>query len=289
MCHELPKTATYLLTESYQADTTDREDHTFCGIMFDVRCQTELPVDYIQIQEVWVRGALGSMGVYTCDDTYASKDKEQWTQVYEGEHKPSERVLVPLKLTTPIQLRPGEGCGLYIHSKTPGDEGLVYDNQTRMVTHKDNYLRILPGMAHLSNKPFGRTGYWGFGWRSNRQFVGRLTYGIKWFLWRPEPTVFYRFPRQFQDMSVLLCWVKKQEGSTIEELPWDCLFFMLNFCRYNWLGDPETLKIGDEEEEAEEEEEEEESDEDGELYHFRPHLRWANTRGSGWSFFNLSA
>ena len=43
---------------------------------------------------------------------------------------------------------------------------------------------IMPGMADLTSQPFSNQspwgGHWGGnGWRQNREFVGRLTYGIK--------------------------------------------------------------------------------------------------------------
>jgi hypothetical protein len=45
-------------------------------------------------------------------------------------------------------------------------------------------------MAHLNPEPFlGQSpwgGGWGNGWRNNREFVGRLSYGVKWLLWTPE-------------------------------------------------------------------------------------------------------
>lgn len=37
-------------------DTPDNEDHTFSGVMFTIEVKTELPVDFIQITEISVRG-----------------------------------------------------------------------------------------------------------------------------------------------------------------------------------------------------------------------------------------
>ena len=47
-------------------------------------------------------------------------------------------------------------------------------------------------MAHLSNRPFGDSGLWGSPWRHNREFVGRVAYGVRWKMWSPE--VHMQFP-----------------------------------------------------------------------------------------------
>ena len=39
-----------------EVDTPDNEDHTFNGVMFTVECKTDLPVDFIQITSLAVRG-----------------------------------------------------------------------------------------------------------------------------------------------------------------------------------------------------------------------------------------
>ena len=46
--------ANYTTHESFEAEMLDHEDHTFCGIMFDLSCESQLPVDYIEISEIWV-------------------------------------------------------------------------------------------------------------------------------------------------------------------------------------------------------------------------------------------
>ena len=40
----------------YDADTPNERDHAFSGIMFDVRCRTLLPIAYVEIVAVHVRG-----------------------------------------------------------------------------------------------------------------------------------------------------------------------------------------------------------------------------------------
>ena len=92
-------------------------------------------------------------------------------------HPASRNDMVELVFTEPVKLRPGQGCGFYVHSALPGDEAIVYDNQRSSVTYQDRCFKVMPGLAHLSNKPFGKRGFWGRPWRTNREFVGRVNYG----------------------------------------------------------------------------------------------------------------
>ena len=70
-----------------------QQDHTFCGIMFNVEVLDDLPVDHVQINSIWVRGALGDMSIYTTPEGWEGKherDKE-WIKLYvvfedESEH-----------------------------------------------------------------------------------------------------------------------------------------------------------------------------------------------------------
>ena len=124
-----------LVHESFTVDTRDHEDHTFCGIMFNCECQTDLPAEYVEITSVAVRGALGPMTVWRTEHGFADRSRqsrmsgggsstrtdkyeceEEWTCVYRGEHDASPETFVDLLLTQPIRLSPGDGCGLYVHS-----------------------------------------------------------------------------------------------------------------------------------------------------------------------------
>ena len=92
----------------------------------------------------------------------------------QGNHEPSPETAVELKLNQPIRLKPGEKCGLYVHSALPGDQAIVYDDQRYRVTYEDACFKVFPGLAHLSNRPFGTRGFWGRPWRNNREFVGKV-------------------------------------------------------------------------------------------------------------------
>mmetsp|Transcript_39419 Transcript_39419/g.45398 ORF Transcript_39419/g.45398 Transcript_39419/m.45398 type:complete len:486 (+) Transcript_39419:198-1655(+) len=63
-----PTNATYETHENVTIDTQDNEDHTFCGIMFPVKCKDILPVDHLVIKSVSVRGQLGSMTVWVSNE-----------------------------------------------------------------------------------------------------------------------------------------------------------------------------------------------------------------------------
>jgi hypothetical protein len=232
-----PREATYVIHESHDLPTDDHEDHTFCGMMFDVEAKVpagpRIPVDYLEINAVAVRGHLGDLGVYTTPETYLRKheDPALWTKCYEGHQAPSQREYRTLPLQTPIVLRAGERCGLYVHSRDQGDEAIVYDDQ-RAGSREDAYIKVHPGQAHLSNKPFGRRGPWGTGWRANREFVGKISYGVKWLLWNPE--AHHRFPAEFQRTVLLMLWAIDQPESSIAALPSEVVMYALNMCRWDW-------------------------------------------------------
>lgn len=74
-----------------------------------------------------------------------SFDHSDWKMIYEREHPPSMAEFVELHFDTPIKLGPNQSCGIYIHSRRPGDEAIVYDNQRTEYTYDDKFLRIRPG------------------------------------------------------------------------------------------------------------------------------------------------
>merc|ERR1719201_2764888 len=96
-------------------------------------------------------------------------------------------------------------------------------------------MKILPGMADLTSQPFSNRspwgGHWGgSGWRQNREFVGRLTYGIKFMLWNP-PT-HRMFTPEFKRLVVVMLLVDNR----LRVLQNDTMFYILNMCRWDWSG-----------------------------------------------------
>ena len=235
----LKRAADYVVQESYEAETQDHEDHTFCGVMFDLQTKTALPLEFIEISSVWVRGSLGPIGVYWTEKGYKDKSEnsKDWHQVYQKTHRASRFELVELILDTPIRLIPGSSIGLYVHSTSPGDQAIVYDNQRGDVTHDDVMIRVTPGMAHISNTPFSKNGMWGWGWRPNREFVGKVSYGVRYKLWNPNKMTASQFPKCFQNTAVTLLMCHNRKECALYRLPHAVILFVLNMMPWNWNGE----------------------------------------------------
>ena len=136
-----------------------------------------------------------------------------------------------LKLDVPLQLKPGVRRGLYVHSTRVNDDSIVYDNQRHQITHEDNFLRILPGVAHLSPVAFGGRAPWGGRpWRINRQFVGRIQYGTRYLLWNPE--VHQQFPSRFQNCASEFL---VRHATSWQGLPGGICMYVLNTIPYDWF------------------------------------------------------
>jgi hypothetical protein len=99
------------------------------------------------IIQLSVRGDLGQITVWHTEATFNQKQesKEQWSLLHSRTHPTSYRALRKLHLDVPVRLTPGESCGLYVHSASPGDSQIVYDNQRGGVTSSDECIEILPG------------------------------------------------------------------------------------------------------------------------------------------------
>lgn len=236
-----PTIANHIVQERITMDTLDFEDHTFCGVIFDVRCTDQLPIEFVEITSVAVRGGLGPMTVWTTPDTFRGKlqenTREEWNIIYERSHPQSFHELVPFELNTPVRLSAGSSCGLFVHSKSPGDQAVVYDNQRhqRSPGSHAGILSILPGMAALDNEPFGVVGMWGEGWRNRREFVGRIGVGVCWKLWNPE--CHREFPSGFRSAVKCLLLCASRPGCPLHSVSDAVVFYILNMCRWDWFGD----------------------------------------------------
>lgn len=234
--------ANYVIHDRISAETSDREDHTFCGIMFPVKCKDILPLDHVIINSISVRGALGPLTVWVTKEENLngeiSMSKKHWTKIYEKTHAPSFITYRELDLSSdPIILRPGQVKGIYIHSTRRGDEAIVYDNKEKQKTHDDSFITILPGRAHVSEKVFGSIPIWGWGsaWRDNREFVGQIKYGACYRLWNPSSNL--SFGNNFRLAARILFMCQRRRESPFSKLPDDCLFFILNMMRWDWVND----------------------------------------------------
>jgi hypothetical protein len=222
--------------------------------MFPVKCKDNLPIDHIMIHTIAIRGRLGPITVWI------SSEEEQtvpnnlrrfhlnprcWDKIYEKSHSPSLQAFQPLDLSqNPIILRPGQVKAIYIHSTLDGDEAIVYDNRHNRRTYDDKFISILTGRAHVSNTPFGSIPIWGWGnaWREPREFVGRIGYGAVYKLWNPSQA--HLFGNHFQTLVRTLLLCQRRWESNISRLPDDCIFYILNMCRWDWFMDtPQDMKL----------------------------------------------
>jgi hypothetical protein len=204
-------------------------------------------MSYLEISSLWVRGQLGPLTVWTRAGGHGGRhgdavhDPAQWTKIYEKTHDPSFRTLVELVLEQPVRIRAGDTLGVYVHSAAPGDAAIVYDDQRRFYTdaeepvRDDGKLVILPGTAHLSNKPFGRRAPWGGdALRQGRLFVGRVSYGVRWMLWNPETHL--RFPLGFRAATEAMLMGGKRPDCLLYHLGDEVLFYVMNRCSWDWFG-----------------------------------------------------
>jgi len=138
-----PTIANAVFHESASFDTSDFEDHSFCGIMFPVSCATSLPVSSIGISSFAVRGDLGSMTVHVTEPvpttpsarTKIQPDSTLFKKVYDAHHDPSTSrgttsrgKYTALVFDDPLVIPAGFTVHVYIHSTLRGDSALIYDN-----------------------------------------------------------------------------------------------------------------------------------------------------------------
>ncbi|GMH53678.1 hypothetical protein TrRE_jg1968, partial [Triparma retinervis] len=225
--------------ESSECITSDNMDHTFCGVMFPLVVHKSLPVSSIFVTSISVRGGLGNVSVYAShQEAEIDPDPELFDLIYTGTHQASYNTMVPLTLPTPLSLSPGSRVVLYVHSTLPGDQALVYDNYCGAgPIWTDDFITVEDGLAHVSNKAFGRTSMWGWGsaWRRDRAFVGRINYGVRWSLWRPATHLSYG--PSFRDCGRALFILQRRDECIWAMMPDDVIMYILNFCRFDWFND----------------------------------------------------
>lgn len=293
--------ATYTVHERISVHTSDRQDHTFCGVMFPVECKKILPVENVVITSLSIRGQLGPLTVWISKDpdekvhqkrgskrniendlktasvarsSFGSKhkathtmntrsktgkyqpkqtmkkdkftitaDPSEWIKIYDNTLSPSLQTYKKLDLSgNPIYLKPGQVRGIYVHSTLDNDRAIVYDNylfNDPTEIPQDSFIRLRPAMAHVSTKPFGRKPIWGGGmgqsWRRDRKFVGKIEYGVIYRLWNPKEHLF--FGSDFQNLALQLFACQRRSESPMSRLPDDCIFYILNMCKWDWVGD----------------------------------------------------
>jgi len=256
-------------------NTTDLQEHTFCGIMFPVQCEDVLPVECMLVTSISIRGQLGPITVWVSNDdndetnenqftlknpietalpknntcvvnkkrekTMITATQSHWTKIFSKTLPPSFRTYQELDLSeNPIYLDPGQVRGVYIHSSLSGDQSIVYDNympNVKAEIPEDLFLRLGPAMAHLSKTPFANLTNWGYGdaWRRNRKFVGKINYEVTYPLWNPNQHL--SFGSNFQNLAMLLFACQRRFESPLSRLPEECILYILSMCKWDWASD----------------------------------------------------
>ncbi len=75
----------------------------------------------------------------------------------------------------------------------------------------------------------------GSAWRDNREFVGQIKYGACYRMWNPSENL--SFGRNFRSAAQTLFMCQRRRESPFSTLPDDCIFYILNMMRWDWVGD----------------------------------------------------
>lgn len=75
----------------------------------------------------------------------------------------------------------------------------------------------------------------GSAWRDNREFVGQINYGAVYKLWNPSENL--SFGSNFRTAARCLLMCQRREESPFSKLPDECVYYILNMCRWDWVGD----------------------------------------------------
>ena len=73
----LPATASCDVDMSFEIDMRDHKDHSFSGIVFDIVAKKSLPLEYLEISSVKVRGELGPLTVYAIRGGHEGNEEEK--------------------------------------------------------------------------------------------------------------------------------------------------------------------------------------------------------------------
>ena len=209
------------------------------GVVFPIQVHKSLPVDSLFVSSISIRGNLGDISVYVrMDGELDPSTSLGWERIYSGKHKASFEKLVPIHFPSPLELKPSQRICMYVHSTLPGDTAIVYDNwcgQGPIWT--DDFISVMDGLAHVSNRPFGNTSIWGWGsaWRRDRAFVGRISYGVRWSLWRPQTHLTYG--SSFRKSVNALYMLQRRDECILSRMPDEIIMYTLNFCRWDWFSD----------------------------------------------------
>ncbi|KAJ1451249.1 hypothetical protein M885DRAFT_530142 [Pelagophyceae sp. CCMP2097] len=247
--------SSYTQSGTFTLETRDDDDHTFHGIIFDIELAGRVPIEYVDVEGVGVRGALGRTRVLGVLGGFARsapggqrsvflQPPSQWTVLFDAHAAPARgHALRDLPFSKPMRLSAGTSTklGVYVHAESL--DGVVYNNQRhRGVTLEDAHVRILSGVAHTGGALFAPVGYWGdSAWRPLREFVGCVRYSVRVKLWTPQSDA--QFEPKFRKMvrAMLLCRassIRHHAKTALGALPIEALYFVLSYCSHAWPPEP---------------------------------------------------
>jgi len=196
--------------------------------------------------------------------------QEGWEKVYDQTLPESPNILVALKLTKQVQIMRGEKQSFYVHSGLEGAHhrfhGIVYDRRERSRKRIDDQrIKIYSGRAHLYHVPFANINPWGqpngVGWRENREFVGSVSYGIRYMRWTRNSDL--HFPTHFRAAASTMQSLCMDPKSRLKLLPKEVIHYIMNLCKWDDWGTEMEVR----ERKESEDEEEPYSSQDSETYY----------------------
>ncbi len=90
-------------------------------------------------------------------------------------------------------------------------------------------------MPSFASRLYPCVSFRGSAWRANREFVGQIKYGACYSLWNPSKNL--SFGENFRTAARSLFMCQRRLESPFSKLPDDCIYFILNMMRWDWVND----------------------------------------------------
>jgi hypothetical protein len=240
--------------------SADRADHSYNGIIFDIKAKGPYEV---AIKSIWVAGMLGRVRVFArdrpwerraadepaevvgvgwCGQPRRSVPRAGYELVFDKKCPPSWDKPVELVLDKLITLLPNEERAIYVHSDLQDDLGIQYQSfgshNHQMV--EDDYIIVYAGVGHAGSEPFDVTNGWFtnvHGSRSARGPAGSISYTSKLKGWNPWDHLI--FPSEIHDavLTMLLVHGRMHPSNPMRNLPLHVLYHILEMMHWDWIAD----------------------------------------------------
>jgi len=146
--------------------------------------------------------------------------------------------LTVLPLSVPVVILANHSRGFYIHCSTHHDDSIHYQTyyDYAEVIAQDKNMVLFPGQARCGPGPFGA----GKGrWRNIRGFCGTVIYRALKRAWTPKRHM--EFPASFREIVLLLLMMWDRPDCTLNVLPKESIFVIIQFMDWDWFEDEEEL------------------------------------------------